>query len=119
MAYSTTSVFSNRDLTGFGEPEPEGAPSTTEQCNPKICGRHDRKPNRSYPVKAVHLDRGDSAHCELAMKQDGMSREGYKREHIIKMFREAEVALAGGQTQGEVCRSLRISEQSHDRRRSV
>ena len=48
----------------------------------------------------------------LARKEDGMSRKRYKPEQIINMLREAEVALSGGRTVGEVCRSLGISEQS-------
>ena len=47
-----------------------------------------------------------------------MSRKRYKPEQIINMLREAEVALSGGQTVGEVCRSLGISEQSYYRWRS-
>ena len=43
-----------------------------------------------------------------------MSRKRYKPEQIINMLREAEVALSGGQTVGEVCRSLGISEQSSE-----
>ena len=47
-----------------------------------------------------------------------MSRKRYKPEQIINMLRAAEVALSGGQTVGEVCRSLGISEQSYYRWRS-
>ena len=47
-----------------------------------------------------------------------MSRKRYKPEQIINMLREAEVALSGGRTVGEVCRSLGISEQSYYRWRS-
>ena len=47
-----------------------------------------------------------------------MSRKRYKPEQIINMLREAEVALSGGQTVSEVCRSLGISEQSYYRWRS-
>jgi putative transposase len=54
----------------------------------------------------------------LVKKEDGMSRKRYKPEQIINMLREAEVALSGGQTVGEVCRSLGISEQSYYRWRS-
>ena len=43
-----------------------------------------------------------------------MSR-GYKPEQIISMLREAEVGLAQGQTVGQVCRSLCVSEQSYYR----
>ena len=47
-----------------------------------------------------------------------MSRKRYKPEQIINLLREAEVALSGGLTVGEVCRSLGISEQSYYRWRS-
>ena len=47
-----------------------------------------------------------------------MSRKRYKPEQIINMLGEAEVALSGGQTVGEVCRSLGVSEQSYYRWRS-
>ena len=47
-----------------------------------------------------------------------MSRKRYKPEQIINLLREAEVGLSQGQKVGEVCRSLRISEQSWDRWRS-
>ena len=40
-----------------------------------------------------------------------MSR-GYKPEQIISMLRETEVGLAQGQTVGQACRSLGVSEQS-------
>ena len=43
-----------------------------------------------------------------------MSR-GYKPEQIISMLREAEVALSQGQTVGQVCRALGVSEQSYYR----
>ena len=45
-----------------------------------------------------------------------MSR-GYKPERIISMLRETEVGLAQGQTVGQACRSLGVSEQSYYRRR--
>lgn len=48
-----------------------------------------------------------------------MSRKRYKPEQIINMLREAEVALSGGRTVGEVCRSLGVSEQSYYRWRSA
>jgi transposase-like protein len=51
-------------------------------------------------------------------KEDGMSRKRYKPEQIINLLREAEVALSGGQTVGQICRSLGISEQSYYRWRS-
>jgi putative transposase len=54
----------------------------------------------------------------LARKEDGMSRKRYKPEQIINLLREAEVALSGGQTVGQICRSLGISEQSYYRWRS-
>ena len=41
-----------------------------------------------------------------------MSRKRYKPEQITNLLREAEVALSGGQTVGEACHSLGISEQS-------
>ncbi len=41
-----------------------------------------------------------------------MNRKRYKPEQIINLLREAEVGLSQGQTVGEVCRSLGISEQS-------
>lgn len=41
-----------------------------------------------------------------------MGRVHFKPEQIIHMLREAEINLAGGQTSGEVCRELGISEQS-------
>ena len=40
-----------------------------------------------------------------------MSR-GYKPEQIISMPRETEVGLVQGQTVGQACRSLGVSEQS-------
>ena len=40
-----------------------------------------------------------------------MSR-GYKPEQIISMLRETEVGLAQGQTVGQSCRSLGVSEQN-------
>ena len=43
-----------------------------------------------------------------------MSR-GYKPEQIISMLRETEVGLAQGQTVGQSCRSLGVSEQSYYR----
>ena len=44
-----------------------------------------------------------------------MSRKRYTAEQIIGMLREAEVALSQGQTVGQVCRRLGISEQSYYR----
>lgn len=44
-----------------------------------------------------------------------MSRRRYSAEQIIAMLREAEVALAQGQTVGQVCRGLGVSEQSYYR----
>ena len=44
-----------------------------------------------------------------------MSRKRYKPEHIINLLCEAEVGLSQGQTVGEVCRSVGISEQSYCR----
>lgn len=44
-----------------------------------------------------------------------MSRKRYAPERIINILREAEVLIAQGQTTGEVCRGLGISEQSYYR----
>lgn len=44
-----------------------------------------------------------------------MSRKRYSPEQIIGMLHEAEVALSQGQTVGQVCRSLGISEQRYNR----
>ena len=44
-----------------------------------------------------------------------MSRKPYTPEQIISMLREAEVALSQGQTVGQVCRVLGVSEQSYYR----
>ena len=44
-----------------------------------------------------------------------MSRKRYTPEQIIGMFREAEVSLSQGQTIGQVCRALGVSEQSYYR----
>ncbi len=41
-----------------------------------------------------------------------MGRRHFKPEQIIHMLREAEIKLAGGKKIGEVCRELRLSEQS-------
>ena len=41
-----------------------------------------------------------------------MSRKRYTPEQIISMLREAEVALAHGQSVGQACRTLGVSEQS-------
>jgi transposase-like protein len=41
-----------------------------------------------------------------------MGRKRYSPEQIIGMLREAEVAIAQGQTVGQVCRSLGIVEQT-------
>jgi len=41
-----------------------------------------------------------------------MSRKRYSPEQIIRMLREAEVAMAQGQTVGQVCRTLGIAEQT-------
>mgnify|MGYP001825558410 FL=1 len=41
-----------------------------------------------------------------------MGRKRYSPEQIIRMLREAEVAMAQGQTVGQVCRSLGIVEQT-------
>ena len=42
-----------------------------------------------------------------------MSRKRYTPEQIISMLREAEVALAQGQSIGQACRTLGVSEQSY------
>jgi len=44
-----------------------------------------------------------------------MGRKRYTPEQIISMLREAEVALSQGQTVGQVCRVLGVSEQSYYR----
>ena len=44
-----------------------------------------------------------------------MSRKRYSPEQIINILREAEVLISQGQTAGEVCRGLGISEQSYYR----
>ena len=44
-----------------------------------------------------------------------MSRNRYTPEQIISMLREAEVALSQGQTVGQDCRVLGVSEQSYYR----
>jgi putative transposase len=41
-----------------------------------------------------------------------MSRKRYTPEQIIGKLREAEVALAQGETAGQVCRTLVIAEQT-------
>jgi transposase-like protein len=41
-----------------------------------------------------------------------MSRKRYTPEQIIGKLREAEVALAQGETTGQVCRNLGIAEQT-------
>ena len=44
-----------------------------------------------------------------------MSRKRYSVEQIINHLREAEVLLAQGQTVGEICRRIGVSEQSYYR----
>ena len=44
-----------------------------------------------------------------------MSRKRFSAEQIINHLREAEVRLAQGQTVGEICRQIGISEQSYYR----
>ena len=44
-----------------------------------------------------------------------MARKRFKPEQIIHMLREAEIKLASGNTVGEVCRSLGITEQTYYR----
>jgi putative transposase len=41
-----------------------------------------------------------------------MSRKRYTPEQIVRMLREAEVALAQGETAAQVCRTLGIAEQT-------
>ncbi|MGP8049453.1 MAG: transposase [Desulfobaccales bacterium] len=41
-----------------------------------------------------------------------MNRKRYTPEQIIEKLREAEVALANGETAGQVCRTLGIAEQT-------
>ena len=45
-----------------------------------------------------------------------MSRKRYTPEQIISILRETEVALSQGQTVGQVCRVLGVSEQSSETR---
>ena len=44
-----------------------------------------------------------------------MSRKRYTPEQILNMLHEAEVALSQGQTVGQVCRVLGVSEKSYYR----
>ena len=44
-----------------------------------------------------------------------MSRRRYTPEQIISMLRDAEVALSQGQSVGQACRTLGVSEQSYYR----
>ena len=44
-----------------------------------------------------------------------MSRKRFTPEQIIGMLREAEIRLSQGQTVGEICRGLGVSEQSYYR----
>lgn len=44
-----------------------------------------------------------------------MSRKRFSIEQIINHLREAEVLLAQGQTVGEICRRIGVSEQSYYR----
>jgi putative transposase len=48
-----------------------------------------------------------------------MAKKRFAAEQIIHKLREAEVELARGQTTGEVCRRLEISEQTYYRWRRV
>ncbi len=48
----------------------------------------------------------------LEGRRRGMSRKRYKPAQIIDLLREAEVGMSQGQTVGEACRSLGISEQA-------
>jgi len=44
-----------------------------------------------------------------------MPKKRYSPEEIIAMLREAEVRLSQGETVGQVCRTLSVSEQSYYR----
>ena len=44
-----------------------------------------------------------------------MPRKRYSVEQIINYLREAEVLLAQGQTVGEICRRIGVSEQTYYR----
>lgn len=44
-----------------------------------------------------------------------MARKRFSTEQIINILREAEVRLSQGQTVGEICRSVGVSEQSYYR----
>lgn len=44
-----------------------------------------------------------------------MSQKRYKPEQIIAMLREAEVGLSQGQTVGQICRKLGVTEQTYYR----
>ena len=44
-----------------------------------------------------------------------MPRKRYSPEEIIAMLREADVRLSQGETVGEICRMLAVSEQSYYR----
>ena len=44
-----------------------------------------------------------------------MPRKRYSPEEIIAMLREAEVRLSQGETVGQICRMLAVSEQSYYR----
>ena len=50
-------------------------------------------------------------------KEDKVSRKRYPPEQIISMLRDAEVALAPGQSIGQAGRTRGVSEQSYYRRR--
>ena len=49
------------------------------------------------------------------IEEDGMGRQRHRPEKIIRKLREAEVALAQGQTTAEVARKLSITEQTYYR----
>ncbi len=49
-------------------------------------------------------------------KGERMPKKRYTAEQIILHLREAEVELAKGQTTGEVCRKLGITEQNFETR---
>ncbi len=51
----------------------------------------------------------------IEAERDGMGRKRHTSEQIIRKLREAEVALAQGQTTAEVARKLSITEQTYYR----
>ncbi len=51
----------------------------------------------------------------IEAERDGMGRKRHTPEQIIRKLREAEIALAQGQTTAEVARKLSITEQTYYR----